>query len=99
MAITVGRVARYACTSKYVQYVRTLCGGGKVLELCHRYCLGRTEPHMTHGGEWGCMELMGYMGLNGAAWAAWGCMGCMEPHELQGAAWSCKQLNELHGSA
>eukprot|EP00955_Chlamydomonas_euryale_P017447 186450-Chlamydomonas_euryale.AAC.1 len=23
----------------------------------------------------------------------------MEPHELQGAAWSCKQLHELHGAA
>eukprot|EP00955_Chlamydomonas_euryale_P111787 366090-Chlamydomonas_euryale.AAC.2 len=34
-----------------------------------------------------------------AAWGAWGCMGGMEPHELDGAAWSCKQLHELYGAA
>eukprot|EP00955_Chlamydomonas_euryale_P100601 365296-Chlamydomonas_euryale.AAC.9 len=36
-------------------------------------CMGRTEPHGMRGGEWDCMELMGY----------WGCMGL---HWLHGAA-------------
>eukprot|EP00955_Chlamydomonas_euryale_P071711 361176-Chlamydomonas_euryale.AAC.6 len=56
-------------------------------------CMGRTKPHGTHGGEWGCMELMGYMALNGAAWAKWSSISC---NGLHGAAWSCK---ELHGAA
>eukprot|EP00955_Chlamydomonas_euryale_P069331 360412-Chlamydomonas_euryale.AAC.3 len=61
--------------------------------------MGRTEPHGTHGGEWGCMELMGYMCLNGVERGYLGCMGCMEPHELDMAACTCMQLDELDGAA
>eukprot|EP00955_Chlamydomonas_euryale_P100926 365313-Chlamydomonas_euryale.AAC.27 len=52
--------------------------------------MGSTEPHGTHGGEWGCMQLMGCMGLNGVDW---GCMGCKQLHELDGAAWDCMELH------
>eukprot|EP00955_Chlamydomonas_euryale_P069632 360516-Chlamydomonas_euryale.AAC.7 len=64
--------------------------------------MGRTEPHWTHGGERGCMELMGYMGSNEVEWGCMGCMdcmGCMGLHGLHVAASSCKQLHELDGAA
>eukprot|EP00955_Chlamydomonas_euryale_P046678 353470-Chlamydomonas_euryale.AAC.1 len=70
--------------------------------------MSRTEPHWTHGGEWGCMESMGYMRLKGFEGGCMGCMGCidcmgcmgcMEQHELDGASWSCKQLHELDEAA
>eukprot|EP00955_Chlamydomonas_euryale_P099607 365228-Chlamydomonas_euryale.AAC.30 len=61
--------------------------------------MGRTEPHGTHGGEWGRIELRGYMGLNGAAWAAWAAWSYMSWMGLHGAASSCMSWMGLHGAA